>query len=134
MLASRQASLADLGRRALASEGLDELLTAGAEAVRSELGAEYASVLELTGDGRSLHVRAAARLPDDMLGGVLRGDAEKLSARALERDEPVVVEDFRAEPELEPSAVQPGPRRDERARHADRGGGPALRRSRCVCV
>ena len=47
-------------------------------------------MLELTSDGRSLHVRAAAGFPDDMLGGVLRADAEELSRIALDRDEPVV--------------------------------------------
>jgi PAS domain S-box-containing protein len=106
LLASRQFALAELGRRALASEQMDTLLRAGAEAARGELRGDYASVLELTGDGRSLHVRAADGFPDDMLGGVLRADAEELSRRALERDEPVAIEDFGAEVDLEASAVQ----------------------------
>jgi PAS domain S-box-containing protein len=105
-LASRQSAVAELGRRALASEEMDALLRAGAEAARSELRSDYASVLELTSDGRSLHVRAADGFPDDMLGGVLRADAEELSRRALERDEPVAIEDFAAEADLEASAVQ----------------------------
>ena len=105
-LASRQSAVAELGRRALASEDMDALLRAGAEAARSELRSDYASVLELTSDGRSLHVRAADGFPDDMLGGVLRADAEELSRRALERDEPVAIEDFAAEADLEASAVQ----------------------------
>ena len=105
-LASRQSAVAELGRRALASEDMDVLLRAGAEAARSELRSDYASVLELTSDGRSLHVRAADGFPDDMLGGVLRADAEELSRRALERDEPVAIEDFAAEADLEASAVQ----------------------------
>jgi PAS domain S-box-containing protein len=105
-LASRQSALAELGRRALASEDMDMLLRAGAAAARGELRGDYASVLELTGDGRSLHVRAADGFPDDMLGGVLRADAEELSRRALERDEPVAIEDLGAEVDLEASAVQ----------------------------
>ena len=105
-LASRQSAVAELGRRALASEDMDALLRAGAEAARSELRSDYASVLELTSDGRSLHVRAADGFPDDMLGGVLRADTEELSRRALERDEPVAIEDFAAEADLEASAVQ----------------------------
>ena len=105
-LASRQSAVAELGRRALASEEMDALLRAGAEAARSELRSDYASVLELTRDGRSLHVRAADGFPDDMLGGVLRADTEELSRRALERDEPVAIEDFAAEADLEASAVQ----------------------------
>ena len=105
-LASRQSAVAELGRRALASEDMDVLLRAGAEVARSELRSDYASVLELTSDGRSLHVRAADGFPDDMLGGVLRADAEELSRRALERDEPVAIEDFATEADLEASAVQ----------------------------
>jgi PAS domain S-box-containing protein len=105
-LASRQVAVAELGRRALATHDLDELLRAGVEAARSELQADYASVLELTSDGRSLHVRAAAGFPDDMLGGVLRADAEELSRLALERAEPIAIADFADEPDFEPSAVQ----------------------------
>ena len=63
-------------------------------------------MLELTSDGRSLHVRATAGFPDDMLGGVLRADAEELSRIALDRDEPLAIGDFSAEPDFEPSAVQ----------------------------
>ena len=106
LLASRQSALAELGRRALAGDDMDALLKAGTQAARSELRSDYASVLELTSGGRSLHVRAAAGLPDDMLGGVLRVDAEELSRRALDRDEPIAVEDFAAEAGFDASAVQ----------------------------
>jgi PAS domain S-box-containing protein len=105
-LASRQVAVAELGRRALATHDLDDLLRAGVEAARSELQADYASVLELTSDGRSLHVRATAGFPDDMLGGVLRADAEELSRLTLERDEPIAIGDFADQPDFEPSAVQ----------------------------
>jgi PAS domain S-box-containing protein len=105
-LASRQAAVAEIGRRALATDDLDALLKAAVEAARTELRTDYASVLELTSDGRSLHVRATAGFPDDMLGGVLRADAEELSRIALDRDEPLAIGDFTAEPDFEPSAVQ----------------------------
>ena len=105
-LASRQAAVAEIGRRALTGDDLDDLLRAVVENARGELGTDYASVLELTSDGRSLHVRATAGFPDDMLGGVLRADAEELSRIALDRDEPLAIGDFNAEPDFEPSAVQ----------------------------
>ena len=105
-LASRQAAVAEIGRRALASDDLDEILRAAVETARSELRTDYASVLELTSDGRSLHVRATAGFPDDMLGGVLRADAEELSRIALDRDEPLSIGDFSEEPDFVPSAVQ----------------------------
>ena len=105
-LASRQAAVAEIGRRALASDDLDEILRAAVETARSELRTDYASVLELTSDGRSLHVRATAGFPDDMLGGVLRADAEELSRIALDRDEPLSIGDFGEEPDFVPSAVQ----------------------------
>ncbi len=105
-LASRQAAVAEIGRRALTGDDLDDLLRAAVENARGELGTDYASVLELTSDGRSLHVRATAGFPDDMLGGVLRADAEELSRIALDRDEPLAIGDFSAEPDFEPSAVQ----------------------------
>ena len=105
-LASRQAAVAELGRRALTGDDLDDLLRAAVEHARGELGTDYASVLGLTSDGRSLHVRATAGFPDDMLGGVLRADAEELSRIALDRDEPLAIGDFSAEPDFEPSAVQ----------------------------
>jgi PAS domain S-box-containing protein len=105
-LASRQAAVAEIGRLALASDDLDALLRDTVQAARSELRTDYASVLELTSDGRSLHVRATAGFPDDMLGGVLRADAEELSRIALDRDEPLAIGDFSAEPDFEPSAVQ----------------------------
>jgi PAS domain S-box-containing protein len=105
-LANRQAAVADIGRRALASDDLDAILRAAVEAARRELRTDYASVLELTSDGRSLHVRATAGFPDDMLGGVLRADAEELSRITLDRDEPLAIADFSAEPDFEPSHVQ----------------------------
>jgi PAS domain S-box-containing protein len=105
-LASRQATVAEIGRRALASDDVEAILKDAVAAARSELRTDYASVLELTSDGRSLHVRATAGLPDDMLGGVLRVDAEELSRITLDRDEPIAIGDFGAARDFEASAVQ----------------------------
>ena len=84
--------MAELGQHALAGLDLLGLVGAAADAARHELGTDYATVLELTSDRRSLLVRAAAGFPDDALGGVLRADAEELAGHALEGDGPVVIE------------------------------------------
>jgi PAS domain S-box-containing protein len=104
--ASQQAAVAELGQRALAGLDLVGLLGAAADAARDELATDFASVLELTRDRRSLLVRAAAGLPDDALGGVLRADAEELAGHALEGDGPVVIEDFAGDARFEPSPAQ----------------------------
>ena len=101
--ASQQAAVAELGQRALGGLALPGLLDAAAEAARTELRTDYASVLELTGDGRSLLVRASAGFPADGLGAVLRLDDEDLPAQALEADGPVVIEDLRSETRYRPS-------------------------------
>jgi PAS domain S-box-containing protein len=104
--ASQQAAVAELGQRALAGLDLVGLVGAAADAARHELGTDYATVLELTSDRRSLLVRAVAGFPDDAHGGVLRADAEELAGHALEGDGPVVIEDFARDPRFEPSPAQ----------------------------
>jgi PAS domain S-box-containing protein len=103
--ASQQAAVAELGQRALAGLDLPGLLDAAAQAARTELRTDYASVLELSGDRRSLLVRARAGFPDHALEGVLPLEAEELPAQALEADGPVVIVDLAAETRLRPSAV-----------------------------
>ena len=77
--ASRQATLAELGQRALSGMALDELLDAAASAAARELGADQVAVLELTGDGRGLLARAGVGLPDGVIGGVLPRDPGRLA-------------------------------------------------------
>jgi PAS domain S-box-containing protein len=104
--ASQQAAVAELGQRALGGLDLLGLLGGAADAARGELGTDYATVLQLTSDRRSLLVRAAAGFPDDALGGVLRADAEELAGHALEGDGPVVIEDLAGDPRFQPSPAQ----------------------------
>ena len=70
-VASRQAALADLARRALEGLELDRLLHAAAESAARELGVDQAAVLELTADDRGMLARAGVGLPDGVVGGVL---------------------------------------------------------------
>jgi PAS domain S-box-containing protein len=75
----QQAALADLGRRALAGMGLEELLCEAAETAARELGADRAAVLERTHEGRGMLVRAAHGFPEDVLGSELSAAPEELS-------------------------------------------------------
>lgn len=104
--ASRQEVLAELGLRALGGLGLERLLEAAAAAARRELGADYASVFELTGDRRGLLVREGAGFPEGLLGGVLASDPAELPGLALDSSEAVVVEDLGADSRVRPSSLE----------------------------
>ena len=66
--AHQQAAVVELGQRALAGAPLDDLIGQAVESAARELGTDYASVLELTGDGRALLVRGEATV--DVVDGV----------------------------------------------------------------
>jgi PAS domain S-box-containing protein len=106
--ASQQAAVAELGQRALAGLDLEGIVEAATLAARDELRTDYASVLELTGDGRSLLVRATSGFPDDLLGGVLRADTEKLAGHSLDQDTPVLIEDLAEDGRFESSPFLSG--------------------------
>jgi len=103
--ASQQAAVAELGQRALAGTDLDELLREVCEAVARELAIEFASLFELTGDGRALLVRAGHGVPSGVLGGAV-ASAEGLPGYALRADGPVVVRNFADEERFRPSDIQ----------------------------
>jgi PAS domain S-box-containing protein len=85
--ASQQASVAELGQRALGGMGLDELLDAAAAAAARELGTEHVAILELTRDGQGMLARAGVGLPRGVLGGVLPVDPVNPTAPSpLQRD------------------------------------------------
>jgi PAS domain S-box-containing protein len=73
--ASQQASVAELGQRALGGMDLEELLDAAAAAAARELGTEHVAILELTRDGRGMLARSGVGLPGGVLGGVLPVDS-----------------------------------------------------------
>jgi PAS domain S-box-containing protein len=76
------------------------------ESAARELGTEFASVVELTGDGLGLFVRAGYGLPDGVVGGVLSTRRDELPGYALDHDGPVIVDDFASETRFAPSPVQ----------------------------
>jgi PAS domain S-box-containing protein len=63
-------------------------------------------VLELTGDGLGLLVRAGYGLPEGVVGGVIDTRRDQLPGYALDHPGPVVVEDFRKETRFDPTPVQ----------------------------
>src|SRR2546423_12652394 len=93
-LARQQAAVANLGQRALEGVPLERLLEEAAAVAARELSSDFASVLELTGDGQGLSVRAGFGLPEGIVGGVLPAGEELLSGWALRAAEPVSVSDF----------------------------------------
>jgi PAS domain S-box-containing protein len=106
VLARQQAAVAELGQRALAGMPLDELIEQAVAHVARELGTDYVSVLELTGDRRGLSIRAGHGLPDGVIGGVLPVGRDELPGFALDSDGPLVIEDFASETRFGPSPVQ----------------------------
>ena len=103
--ARQQAVVAELGQRALAGMPLDELIDRAVAQVAHELGTDYVSVLELTGDRLGLLIRAGHGLPDGVIGGVLSTTRDDLPGYALESEGPLVVEDFATETRFGPSPV-----------------------------
>jgi PAS domain S-box-containing protein len=104
--ARQQAIVADLGQRALAGLPLDELIEQAIALVAGELGTDYVSVLELTGDRRGLAIRAGHGLPDGVVGGVLPAGRDELPGYALHSDGPLVIDDFASETRFGASPVQ----------------------------
>jgi PAS domain S-box-containing protein len=98
--------VADLGQRALAGLGLDELLQDAADSAARELGTEIATVLELTRDGLGLVIRAGAGLPDGVVGGVVSTRPDLLPGYALRHEGPVIVDDFSAETRFAATSIQ----------------------------
>jgi signal transduction histidine kinase len=82
--ADQQAAVADLGRRAIASGDVDQLMGLATEVVASILGAERVAVLELAPGGRELVLRANAGEADGL-------ELEPLGLGTLAAGKPVVL-------------------------------------------
>jgi PAS domain S-box-containing protein len=63
-------------------------------------------VVELTGDGLGLVIRAGEGLPDGVIGGVVPTRRDQVAGYALEHEGPVIVDDFRTETRFSPTSVQ----------------------------
>ena len=98
--------MAELGQRALAGLPLEELLDEAVAVAARELEAEFVSLLELTGDGQALLIRAGHGWPEGIVGGVLPTESYQLPGHAMRSGGPVIVEDFASEDRFAPSEVQ----------------------------
>jgi PAS domain S-box-containing protein len=105
-VARQQAAVAELGQRALGGLPLEELVDEAVAVAARELDAELVSLLELTGDGKGLLIRAGHGWPEGVVGGVLSAEPVALPGFALRADGPVLVEDFSAEARFQPSELE----------------------------
>ncbi|WP_276254842.1 PAS domain-containing sensor histidine kinase [Halomontanus rarus] len=93
-------AVAYLGRHALESADVDDLLAKATELVAAALDAEYCKVLELDEPGEELLVRAGYGWADGIVGDatVSATAANSQAGYTLNDDRPVVVEDLETEP------------------------------------
>ena len=97
-LLAQQTALARFGELALRSDELQEILQAACQHVAEGLGTDFAKVMELQRDGRTLLVRAGVGWSPGIVGTV-RVQAEESSSEghALQTGEPVASPDTEAE-------------------------------------
>jgi signal transduction histidine kinase len=99
--------VAELGRRALTGIGLGELMAEAVSLISSDLGTEFANLLELLPDGTAVF-RAGVGWRDGMVGGTTVELAAGTPAGRVVLDQvPVLIEDLRTDPRFTaPSAVR----------------------------
>lgn len=96
--ASQQASVAELGRRALSGVGLAALMDTIVEYVAEVLGVDYCQVLELLANDDALVLRAGVGWKEGLVGQVTVGAGiDSQAGYTLVCTEPVIVEDLRQE-------------------------------------
>ena len=103
----QQAVVTDLGRRALEERDLDDLMAEAAERVTATLDNDYCKVLDLDDDAEELSVRQGVGWDDGVVGEatVSAVDEDSQAAYTLRSDDPVVVEDLRAEERFDGPAL-----------------------------
>jgi GAF domain-containing protein len=94
----QRAALADLGLRALGGGAVQDLLEHASASVAKMLDVEFSEVLELVDEESGLRLVAGVGWRTGTVGAAHVGlDSESQAGFALARDQPVVVEDWRAE-------------------------------------
>ncbi|TDY00558.1 GAF domain-containing protein [Thiohalophilus thiocyanatoxydans] len=99
----RQAVLVALGGHALERSDSDELMQQAVKAVADALAVEDCRVLERLPSGEALRLRAAAG--DVSVPATMSVDHDVLAARVLEGQEPVNVEDLRADSRFQATSL-----------------------------
>jgi PAS domain S-box-containing protein len=96
--ARQQAVVAELGQHALKGNDLVVLMNEAVALVAQTLAVEYCKVLELLPDGSALLLRAGVGWKDGYVGhGTVGAGIDSQAGYTLLCDEPVIVEDLRAE-------------------------------------
>ena len=103
---SQQGALADLGRRALESRDLDQLLDDATSLVPQILGIEFCCALELLPDGKALLLRAGTGWAEELVGReTVPAGSDSQWGFTLLSSTPVIVEDLRTETRFCPSTL-----------------------------
>jgi PAS domain S-box-containing protein len=105
--ARQQARVAELGRRALTGIGLGELMAEAVALTASDLGVEFANLLELLPDGTAVF-RAGVGWREGLVGGAtVELAAGTPAGRVILDQAPVLTEDLRTDPRFPaPSAAR----------------------------
>jgi diguanylate cyclase (GGDEF)-like protein/PAS domain S-box-containing protein len=104
--ARQQNAVAALGRFALGSHDLGELMTEAVRTATATLGVDVGRVLELDDAGARFSLVAAAGMPDGSTGPLpmpLDPSESESAAHTLRTDEPTIVEDMTTETRFKPS-------------------------------
>jgi len=102
--ASQQAAVAELGQLALAGAEVSRIMDHAVRVVVQTLGAEFCSVRELSADGRALVLAAGVGWKPGSVGHAVSSlPLDSQSGYTLLSNEPVVVEDLRAERRFRPT-------------------------------
>jgi PAS domain S-box-containing protein len=95
--AGQQQAIAELSRLALETADLDALMREAAAVVAQTLDVEHVAVLELRPDGESLVIRTGLGWQPGVVGATVPAGRDSQAGYTIEVDEPVTVEDLRAE-------------------------------------
>ncbi len=98
LLALRQAAVADLGQQALRRDPLARVLNEAVTRVVQVLAVDYARVLELVADGKTLLLRAGVGWKEGVVGhATVEVSPDSQAGFTLISKEPVILEDLRTE-------------------------------------
>ncbi|MFC4438053.1 MULTISPECIES: ATP-binding protein [Natrialbaceae] len=94
----QQEVVAELGKQALETDNLDQLLHDASAAVAETVDAEYATVLELLPDGDEAVLRQGVGWDDELIGSeTVVVDQDSQAGTALLTEHPIIVDDLRTE-------------------------------------
>ncbi|MEA2479536.1 MAG: hypothetical protein QOJ07_1458, partial [Thermoleophilaceae bacterium] len=103
--ARQQDAVAELGRFALESHDLGELMMEASATATAALGLDLGGILRLDEGGESLTVAATVGFPDGALDGARVPYGNSAAGHTLGASEPTLVDDLAAETRFEPSAL-----------------------------